>query len=333
MRADVFAGIGAGAVVIPQAMANATIAGMPVQIGLYTCMLPIAVYAALGGSRALSLTTTSTIATLSASTLLGANVAAGSVRDLITFTLLVGVILIVARVAHLGAFVDNISGAVLTGMKTGVGLTVAASQLPKLLGVSADPDATGFVRMLGSALSHLGDANAATVAGLLLLNRSAPRLPGPPTTKVVALVSPRLRMTCHSCLKKSPSRLDTPNSRVENERRDRGIESDDRRHACDGGVRQGLGHQHGPDGKSGNDVAAQPRSLIVTPPCAGRCRHARLDARVGPSRRRQCPDHEDVDRDQRQRPEGVVRDKEEVEKCGHGGHQDADIARPGGPRE
>ena len=78
LRADILAGLAAGAVVIPQAMAYATVANMPVQFGLYTCMLPLVVYAFIGGSRTASVTTTSTIATLSASTMVGAGIVAGS---------------------------------------------------------------------------------------------------------------------------------------------------------------------------------------------------------------------------------------------------------------
>ena len=59
---DLLGGLAAGAVVIPQAMAYATIADLPVQVGLYTCMVPMVVYALLGGSRTLSVSTTSTIA-------------------------------------------------------------------------------------------------------------------------------------------------------------------------------------------------------------------------------------------------------------------------------
>jgi len=51
---------GAAVDVIPQAMAYATIADLPVEVGLYTCMLPMVVYALLGGSRTLSVSTTST---------------------------------------------------------------------------------------------------------------------------------------------------------------------------------------------------------------------------------------------------------------------------------
>src|ERR1700728_3545686 len=75
---DVVAGLAAGAVVVPQAMAYATVADLPVQVGLYTCMVPMAVYAFLGGSRTLSVSTTSTIAILTASTLVAGGVAARS---------------------------------------------------------------------------------------------------------------------------------------------------------------------------------------------------------------------------------------------------------------
>ncbi|GAA4481509.1 solute carrier family 26 protein [Rhodococcus olei] len=188
LRADVVAGLSAGAVVIPQAMAYATIADMPVQIGLYTCMVPMAVYALLGGSRTASVSTTSTIATLTASTLIGAGIAAGSddaVTSLMTLTLLVGVLLLLARVFRLGSIIENISEATLSGIKAGVGLTVAAGQLPKLLGVPADPGATGFVPVLWSAVRQLGDAVPATVAlavgsiaALYAMQRLVPRVPG-----------------------------------------------------------------------------------------------------------------------------------------------------------
>jgi MFS superfamily sulfate permease-like transporter len=71
LRIDVLAGLAAGTVVVPQAMAYATIAGLPVEVGLYTCMVPMIAYALLGGARTLSVSTTSTIAVLVASTLAG----------------------------------------------------------------------------------------------------------------------------------------------------------------------------------------------------------------------------------------------------------------------
>jgi sulfate permease, SulP family len=186
---DVLSGLAAGAVVIPQAMAYATIADLPVEVGLYTCMVPMAVYALLGGSRTLSVSTTSTVAILTGSTLVAAGVAANAedpARTLAALTLLVGVILLIARALRLGVLIDNISEATLTGIKVGVGLTVAAGQLPSLLGTPSDPDADNFFSELRAIVDHLGDISwvtaafsAATIGVLLGLRRRAPQVPGP----------------------------------------------------------------------------------------------------------------------------------------------------------
>ena len=69
VRPDVIAGVTAAAVVIPKAMAFATIAGLPVQVGLYTAFLPMVIYALLGTSRVLSVSTTTTLAILTAAQL------------------------------------------------------------------------------------------------------------------------------------------------------------------------------------------------------------------------------------------------------------------------
>lgn len=186
---DLLAGLTAGAVVIPQAMAYATIADLPTQVGLYTCMVPMVVYALCGGSRAMSVSTTSTIAVLTGSTLLAAGVAAGAddpARSLATLTLLVGLILFLARLLRLGSLIDNISDATLTGIKVGVGLTVAAGQLPGLLGFSGDPSADNFVAEMRAVIDHFDQVSwttaalsAGTIGMMLLLRRVAPAVPGP----------------------------------------------------------------------------------------------------------------------------------------------------------
>ncbi|WP_082608844.1 SulP family inorganic anion transporter [Oerskovia sp. Root918] len=192
LRTDVLAGLTAGAVVVPQAMAYATIADLPVQYGLYTCMLPMVVYAALGGSRALSMSTTSTIATLVATSLVGLSTVSGGgdsearIRALATLTVLVGVMLLVARVLRLGSLVQNISHATLTGIKASVGLTVAVGQVPKLLGARETLHGHGFVPELRAAFRAFSDVNGTTVllsvvslAALVLVSRVWPRLPAP----------------------------------------------------------------------------------------------------------------------------------------------------------
>ena len=195
---DVVGGLAAGSVVIPQAMAYATIADLPAQVGLYTCMVPMVVYALLGGSRTLSVSTTSTVAVLTGSTLIAAGVAASGedpAGDLAMLTVLVGVILLAARLLKLGTLIDNISEATLTGIKVGVGLTVAAGQLPKLLGIAGDPTADAFVGEVRGIVEDLGDISwvtvalsIATVAVLLGVSRLAPRVPGPLLAVVLGIV-------------------------------------------------------------------------------------------------------------------------------------------------
>ena len=99
------AGLTAAAVVVPQAMAYAAIAGLPLVVGLYTALVPLMVYAVMGTSRPLSVTTTSTIALLTAGAL--NRVAANGTNDALvagaaTLAFLVGAILLLASVLRLG---------------------------------------------------------------------------------------------------------------------------------------------------------------------------------------------------------------------------------------
>ena len=99
LRPDVLAGHTTAAVVIPKAMAYATVAGLPIEMGIYTAIVPALVYAVLGTARVLSVTTTTTIAIL-----VGAELAivvpdgdpARLLQALATLALLVGAILMLA---------------------------------------------------------------------------------------------------------------------------------------------------------------------------------------------------------------------------------------------
>src|SRR5512133_1598494 len=85
LRFDVVAGLTAAAVVLPKAMAYATVAGLPVAVGLYTAFVPMVVYALLGTSRVLSVSSTTTLAILTG-TQLGVVVPDGDPAKLITAT-------------------------------------------------------------------------------------------------------------------------------------------------------------------------------------------------------------------------------------------------------
>ena len=161
LRVDLVAGLTAAAVVLPKAMAYATVASLPVAVGLYTAMVPMAIYALLGTSRVLSVSSTSTLAILTGTELA---LAGSSVRPetvLATLTLLVGLVLVAARVLRLGFVANFISAPVLTGFKAGIGLVIVLDQVPKLLGIHIHK--AGFFRDLLSVAQHLPDSSPATV--------------------------------------------------------------------------------------------------------------------------------------------------------------------------
>ncbi|HTO69120.1 MAG TPA: SulP family inorganic anion transporter [Myxococcota bacterium] len=187
VRADVVAGLTAAAVVIPKAMAYATIAGLPVQVGLYTAFAPMLVYALLGTSRPLSVSTTTTIAILVAASL-EPIARTGSPAELATasatLAVLVGAMLLAAALLRLGFVANFISDPVLTGFKAGIGLVIVADQLPKLLGFHIHK--AGFFRDLAAVAGHLPETSLPTLAvaggalaAIALLEHFAPRAPTP----------------------------------------------------------------------------------------------------------------------------------------------------------
>ena len=165
LRPDVMAGLTAAAVVIPKAMAYATIAGLPVQVGLYTVFLPMLIYAALGTSRPLSVSTTTTIAILTG-VLLGQVAPGGDPASLIsalaTLGLLVGGMLVLASFLRLGFIANFISEPVLIGFKAGIGLVIVVDQIPKLLGIHFQKGA--FLHNLLAILGGLPETSMATLA-------------------------------------------------------------------------------------------------------------------------------------------------------------------------
>ncbi|HEU4924602.1 MAG TPA: SulP family inorganic anion transporter [Burkholderiales bacterium] len=187
LKADLFAGLTAAAVVVPKAMAYATIAGLPVQVGLYTAIVPMVVYTFLGSSRPLSVSTTTTIAILTGAEL--ARVApGGGAADLIaasaTLAVLVGAILAAAGALRLGFFGNFISESVLTGFKSGIGVVIVLDQLPKLLGVHIEK--AGPLRDIAAIAAHIPDASGLTfalafflLALIFVLERYTPWLPVP----------------------------------------------------------------------------------------------------------------------------------------------------------
>ncbi len=187
MRPDIVAGLTAAAVVLPKAMAYATVAGLPVAVGLYTAFVPMVIYALLGSSRVLSVSSTATLAILTG-TELGLVVPDGDPAKLITATAtlaaLVGVLLILARVMRLGFVANFISIPVLTGFKAGIGLVIVLDQVPKLLGIHIEKH--GFFLDAVSIVQHVPATSwltfavaAATFAVLMVMERLWAHSPAP----------------------------------------------------------------------------------------------------------------------------------------------------------
>ncbi len=185
LSADLLAGLVAAAVVIPQAMAYASIAGLPLQVGLYVALAPMLVYVFFGTSRPLSVSSTSTISMLTATVLAGV-VQSGDPNDYIipavTLAFLAGVFLLLAGLFRLGVVANFISLPVLVGFKAGIGVVIFVGQLGKVLGISVEKGPilqTIFYLLRNLEQAHLQTLilSLATLAVLLLLPRFTPRLP------------------------------------------------------------------------------------------------------------------------------------------------------------
>jgi sulfate permease, SulP family len=184
---DVTAGLTAAAVVIPKAMAYGTIAGLPAQVGLYTAFLPMLIYAALGTSRPLSVSTTTTIAILTGALLsqvVPGDDPAALISALATLTLLVGGILVLASCLRLGFIANFISEPVLIGFKAGIGLVIVVDQVPKILGIHFQKGnflhnlISVFESFPETSLATLG-VGAAMIAILVGMERFRPQAPAP----------------------------------------------------------------------------------------------------------------------------------------------------------
>jgi MFS superfamily sulfate permease-like transporter len=140
----VLAGLTLAALGVPAVLGYAKIAGMPLVTGLYTMLLPMAAYAVLGSSRHLVVAADSATAVILASALTGL-AAVGSeryVRLAGLAALLTAGLLLAARLARLSFLANFLSRTVLVGFLAGVGIQVAASQLPAMLGVTAAGEET-----------------------------------------------------------------------------------------------------------------------------------------------------------------------------------------------
>ena len=185
LRHDLVAGLTLTALLVPQGMAYAQLAGLPAINGLYATLLPLLAYAVFGPSRILVLGPDSAIAPLVAAAIIP--LAAADISERITLAgalaVIAGVLAIVGGVARLGFVADLISKPVRIGYLAGVAATVIVGQLPGLLGFSIN--AQGFPAEAKRLVLGLGETDLtataiglATVAVILATQRFAPRVPG-----------------------------------------------------------------------------------------------------------------------------------------------------------
>jgi len=194
VRADALAGLTLAALGIPEVLGYAKIAGMPLVTGLYTLLLPMAVFAVLGSSRHLVVAADSATAAILAAALAGM-AAAGSpayVKLAGLAALLTAGMLLAARLARLAFLANFLSRTVLVGFLTGVGIQVAAGQLPDMLGVTAAgrqtlPKLANTVR----ALPHVQWADVAisvaVIVVVVVVRRINRRTPGLLIAVIIAI--------------------------------------------------------------------------------------------------------------------------------------------------
>jgi len=185
LRPDLVAGLVLAAILVPQGMAYAELAGLPPVTGLYTTVACLVGYAVFGPSRVLVLGPDSSVSPL----IFAAIVPLGAVKDPATaialagmLALMVGLVEIGLGLGKLGFVADLLSSEVQVGYMNGLGITIIVSQLPKLCGFSTDAD--GFVEEVEQFFRNIDKTHATTLvvglsvlALLLVLPRILPRIP------------------------------------------------------------------------------------------------------------------------------------------------------------
>jgi high affinity sulfate transporter 1 len=173
LRADLVAGVTLAAYLMPAGLADASLANLPPEAGLYACLFSGLVFWLFCSSRHTAITVTSAI-----SVLVGASLGDLAGGDASRFwalasctALIVGVIAFIAWIAKAGVIVNFISESVLVGFKCGIALFIASTQLPKLFGFKGSHG--DFWERSGYFFSHLRETNTASLllglAALVLL--------------------------------------------------------------------------------------------------------------------------------------------------------------------
>lgn len=202
LRWDVAAALTVWALLVPEAMAYAGIAGMPPETGLYTAPLALVGYAIFGSSRHLNVGPSSTVAILSFA-VVGMAAAQGT-QEFIgmssALALMTGALLIMAGLLRLGVLADFLSKPVLSGFIVGLAITIAFGQFDKLVGYEVE--APGFFREVLQYFVNVHQLQLPTLivglvslAALFLIHAYVPKVPAAIVVVAVAIaVSAALRL-------------------------------------------------------------------------------------------------------------------------------------------
>lgn len=186
LRGDLVAGAAVWAVLVPLALAFSGIIGVDPVMGLFTLPLPLLAYAIFGGSRLFVVGPDAAVVVLAAATVAGVATDGERLSLLLALTLLIGAMYVVLFLLEFGWIADLVPDPVLKGFVEGAIWVTILKQVPDLLGLEVDLGSAGFPAKLAAIVRALPEAHrvttlvaVASVAGLLLLRRFAPRLPGP----------------------------------------------------------------------------------------------------------------------------------------------------------
>ena len=192
--ADLVAGVTVWAVLVPEALAYATIAGVSPVVGLYAAPSALLLYAVFGSSRHLVVGPMAATAALSAAAIANVDDPASALALTAGLAVVVGLIGLAAGVVRLGFLASFISEPVLKGFIIGLALTIIIGQVPKLFGVpGGDGD---FFEKTWDLLTSLGDTQwrtlavgAGSLAVVLLLRRFVPKAPAPLIAVILGIVA------------------------------------------------------------------------------------------------------------------------------------------------
>jgi len=200
LRSDLAAGVTVGAMLVPQAMAYALLAGLPPEVGLYAATIPVIIYALFGTSRQLAVGPVAIVSLLTATALapLVEEGTSGYLAAAALLAIMVGVVHIVLGAGRLGFLVNFLSHSVLVGFTAAAAIIIGFSQTKHILGISIERK-DHFYETVGEVGSNAGDANGTTlligglaVVALYAMKKFTPRIPAALVVVVASILAVEL---------------------------------------------------------------------------------------------------------------------------------------------